>query len=142
MPKTEMVRRLSQLQYLKGEIDELSQRIAELELAAQGGVGRATGMPRGGRTADRVAQCAVKIAELRDRMDARRMDCMEELARLYAFIDDIPESSLRRIFAARYIDGKTWLQIAFMIGEYDEQTPRKWHDRYLAKCTKNTTEAS
>ena len=36
----ELVERLNQLRYLKREVDELSQRIAQLELEAQGGSGR------------------------------------------------------------------------------------------------------
>ena len=99
-----MVNRLSQLTYLKREVDELSQRIGELELAAQGGVGRISGLPGSGRRSDRMAECALKLVELRERLEARRMDCMEELARLYAFIDDLPDSRLRLIFAARYVD--------------------------------------
>lgn len=137
MPKKDMVNRLSQLQYLKGEIDDLSQRIAELELMAQGGAGRVTGMPRGGRRADRVAECAAKIADLRDKMDERRLDCMEELARLYEFIDDIPDSLTRQIFMLRYIDGLSWQQIAFRIGEGDEQYPRRVHNRYLKQFDEN-----
>jgi len=137
MQMKDMIGRLSQLQYLKGEIDDLSQRIAELELAAQGGAGRVTGMPRGGRKADRIAECAVKIADLRDKMDDRRMDCMEELARLYDFIDDIPDSLTRQIFSLRYIDGLSWQQVAFGIGESDEQFPRRVHNRYLRKLDEN-----
>lgn len=137
MPKKDMVNRLSQLRYLKGEIDDLSQRIAELELMAQGGAGRVTGMPRGGRRADRVAECAVKIADLRHKMDERRLDCMEELARLYEFIDDIPDSLTRQIFMLRYIDGLSWQQIAFRVGEGDEQYPRRVHNRYLKQFDEN-----
>lgn len=115
----EAVRRLSQLRDMKQEVDELSQRIARLE----GQRVRAPGPAVRGETA---------LADVRGRMEARRLDCMEELGRLYAFIDDIPESRLRRIFAFRYIDGLTWQQIAFKIGEYDEQCPRKMHNKYLS----------
>ena len=45
----EAVRRLSQLNSLKREVNWLSQRIAEMRQAAQGGVARITGMPMGGR---------------------------------------------------------------------------------------------
>ena len=49
----EMVSRLSQLTVMKREVDDLSQRIGELELAAQGGVGRISGLPGGGQRIDR-----------------------------------------------------------------------------------------
>lgn len=125
MRDNELIRRLSQLRDMRREVDELSQRIAKIEIAQQGRV-TAPGHNRG----------RAGLEDARARMDARRMDCMVELGRLYAFIDGIPESRLRRIFSFRYIDGMTWLQIAFKIGECDEQYPRKVHDRWLRKMAK------
>lgn len=133
MQVKDMVRRLSQLGDLKREVNELSQRIGQLELEAQGGSGRISGLPRSGRTSDRVARAAACIADLRDRMEDRRVDCMEELGRLYAFIDDLPDSRLRLIFSARYIDGLSWQAVATRIGEYDEQVPRRLHNRCLSE---------
>ena len=127
----EMIGRLSRLTDLKREVDDLSQRVGELELAAQGGVGRISGLPGGGRMGDRVGDYAVKLVEMRDLLEKRRLACMEELGRLYEFIDDLPDSRLRMIFTARYVDGLSWLQVAFRIGEYDEQVPRRMHNRYL-----------
>ena len=117
MKGNELVRRLSQLRDMRREVDELSQRIGRLELEARGravapGLERARGM-----------------------MEERRWACMEELGRLYAFIDAIPDSRLRRIFSFRYIDGLTWLQVAFKIGEHDEQYPRRLHNRYVEEVT-------
>ena len=137
MTMKERIAGLEQLKHLKREIDDLSQRIGELELMAQGGAGRITGLPRGGRTSDRVAECAVKIAEVRDRMEARRVDCLNALAALYAFIDDIPDSLTRQIFMHRYIDGMSWQQVAFRVNEFDEQFPRRIHNRYLKKLDEN-----
>ena len=48
------------------------------------------------------------------------------------FITEIPDSLTRRVFRYRYIEGLTWLQIAYRIGKHDESYPRKViHDRYL-----------
>lgn len=127
----ETVRRLSRLNDLKREVDDLSQRIAQLEQGAAGGVGRISGLPRSGRVGDRVARLAAVAADLRERMELRRLDCMEELGRIYDRIDGIDDSRLRLIFTLRYIDGLTWQQIAFAIDEADEQTPRRLHNRFL-----------
>ena len=88
-------------------------------------------MPGARRTADRTAEFAVRLAEVRGRMERRRLDCMEELGRLYAFIDDVEDSRLRLILSARYIDGLSWQAIAFRIGETDEQVPRRLHNRLI-----------
>lgn len=133
----EMVSRLSQLTVMKREVDDLSQRIGELELAAQGGVGRISGLPGGGLRIDRMEECVLKLVEMRDLLERRRLACMEELGRLYAFIDDLPDSRLRMIFTARYVDGLSWLQVAFRIGEADEQVPRRLHNKFLAKLDEN-----
>ena len=133
MEMKDMIERLSQLRHLKREVDELSQRIGELEERAMGGSARPMGMLRSGRLDDRVARVAASLADLRDRMARRRLDCLEELGRLYAFIDDLPDSQLRQIFAARYIDGLSWQNVAWRIGETDEQVPRRLHNRALRK---------
>ena len=133
MEMKDMIERLSQLRHLKREVDELSQRIGELEERAMGGSACPMGMLRSGRLDDRVARAAASLADLRDRMARRRLDCLEELGRLYAFIDDLPDSQLRQIFAARYIDGLSWQNVAWRIGETDEQVPRRLHNRALRK---------
>ena len=133
MEMKDMIERLSQLRHLKREVDELSQRIGELEERAMGGSARPMGMLRSGRLDDRVARAAASLADLRDSMARRRLDCLEELGRLYAFIDDLPDSQLRQIFAARYIDGLSWQNVARRIGETDEQVPRRLHNRALRK---------
>lgn len=111
-----MVKRLSQLRDMRREADELSQRIGRLEMESKGRV-TAPGLDRA-----------------RSLMEARRWACMEELGRLYEFIDSIPDSRLRRIFSFRYIDGLSWLQVAFKIGEHDEQYPRRLHNRYVKEA--------
>ncbi len=126
-----MVEWLSQVTALKREIDDLSQRIAALEWEARGCRGRITGLPH--PRAETESAIAAKAEALRAKMDARRLERMEELGRLYAFIDDIPNARLRLIFSLRYLDGLTWQQIAFKIGEYDEQIPRRLHNQALKR---------
>lgn len=127
----DMVEWLSQVTALKREIDDLSQRIAALEWEARGCRGRISGLPR--PRAETESVIAAKAEALRAKMDARRLERMEELGRLYAFIDDIPNARLRLIFLLRYLDGLTWQQIAFKIGEYDEQIPRRLHNQALKR---------
>ena len=148
MEVREKARRLEQLRDLKGEVDMLSQRIAELELAAQGGVGRITGMPGGPRLKDRTGEIAAKLVDLWALLEARRVRCLDLLGALYAFIDDIDDSLMRQIMTYRYIDGESWQGVAERIGEKDEQYPRRLHNRYLAgkkepemvKCDENDEE--
>ena len=127
----ETIARLSQLRHLRAEADLLNARVRELELAAQGGAQRITGMPRGTAAGDRVARFAVRLADLRGELARRRDLCLDELERLYALIGEIDDSLLRQIFVYRYVDGMSWQRVATAIGEGDEQYPRRLHNRYL-----------
>ena len=125
-------RSLDQLRYLREEVDLLSQRIAELELAARGGAGRITGLPRCALPA--AGEWGARLAALRDRLENRRERCMMLLGELYAFIDDVDDSLMRQILTYRYIDGDTWQRVARRIGEADEQYPRLLHNRFLERA--------
>ena len=131
MDVKEKIRVLEQLRWLRREVDDLSQRIAELELAARGGSGRVTGLPRSWRAGDRVGDYAAKLADMATLLDRRRARCMALLGALYGFIDDIGDSLLRQIMTFRYVDGESWQRIAGLIGETDEQFPRRLHNRFL-----------
>ena len=62
----------------------------------------------------------------------RKVKCEELKLQIEEFISQIPDSLTRRVFRYRYIEGLTWLQIAYRIGKHDESYPRKViHDKYL-----------
>ncbi len=69
------------------------------------------------------------IAE-RDRLRA-------QIIHIESWINNIPDSELRRIFRYRYIDGRypcSWKGVANRLGvASDGSTERKKHDRYLLK---------
>lgn len=132
MTERDLIMRLGRLNDLKAEVNELSQRIARIEMSARG--------EHWGRISlERAAQVAQDVGALLDKMEARRADCMEELGRLYGIIDAAPDSQVRRILAARYIDGMIWKEVAFRIGETDEQVPRRIHNRYVKQLAEEMT---
>ena len=88
---------LDQLRYLRREVDMLSQRIAELELAARGGAGRVTGLSRSVVRRDGMGDGAARLAALAEQLDARRARCMEALGALYDFIDGVADSRMRML---------------------------------------------
>lgn len=133
MTYQDLVHKLGQLRALRREVDLCSQRAAELERTALNGKGRITGMPNCAARWDRDDPCAAKLATLAERLEARRLRCMELLGELYDFIDGVEDSRMRLILTCRYIDGDSWQRVAFRIGETDEQYPRRLHRRYLEK---------
>ena len=115
------VQRLSQVRYLKGEVELLSALIGEME-----SVGPT--LARGASAEGIEARWRSMI----DALDARRWRCMELLGALYAFIDDVADSRVRQVLTLRYIYGECWQKVARHIGEADEQYPRRLHNRFLA----------
>ena len=124
---------LSQLFWLNREVEEQQRRLEELESLSTSCTTQLTGMPRGSGISDKVARYATEIADLRAAIDRNIARCFRELSRLNRFIQEIDESQMRMILSLRYINGLSWQQIAFSIGEYDEQYPRKKHNEFLKK---------
>lgn len=127
---------LSQLYYLKKEIKEQQKRLAELEAAAAGCTKKITGLPSGRGVSDKLGKYAAQIADLRALLDLNLKKCFYELNKLDRYIQSVDDSQMRTILTLRYIRGLTWQRIAFEIGKYDEQYPRRKHNNFL-KNNKN-----
>jgi hypothetical protein len=122
---------LSQLYFLNREIEEQQRRLKELESLATSCTSWITGMPKNKGITDRLAEYVAEIADLKGLIDLNIRKCFYELNRLNRYINTIDDSQMRMIFSLRYINGLTWQQIAFSIGEYDEQYPRRKHNAFL-----------
>jgi len=124
-------RELSQLYYLNREIEEQQRRLEELECLATSCTSRITGMPKSPNITDKLSKYAAEIADLRGLIDLNIKKCFYELNRLNRYISTVPDSQMRQILSLRYINGLTWQQIAFSIGEYDESYVRRKHNKFL-----------
>ncbi len=80
----------------------------------------------------------VDTSKKEDILTKRKIKCEELKMQIEEFISTIPDSLTRRVFRYRYIEGLTWLQIAYRIGKHDESYPRKMvHDKYLESLDKD-----
>jgi hypothetical protein len=122
---------LSQLYYLNREIEQLKSRLTELDCIATSTSSRITGMPHASGISDKVGKYAAEIADLKELLDLNLKKCFYELNRLNRYIESIEDSQIRMIISLRYINGLSWQQVAFSIGEHDEQYPRKKHNKFL-----------
>ncbi len=128
-----LAQRLNQLNDLKAEACEIAARIDALENILSGDRWKK------GCEQARAETIQKEMDALEGILNARRRDCMEESGRLIAFIDQAPDSKVRRILSARYLDGLLWREVAARIGETDEQVPRRIHNRYLEDCAKKVS---
>lgn len=55
----------------------------------------------------------------------------QERVQIESFLDSVHDSQIRRIIRLKYIEGKTWQQVAFRIGRQDEGTPRKKIEKFF-----------
>lgn len=125
---------LSQLYYLNREIEQLKNRITEVECVATSTSSRITGMPHASGISDKVGKYAAEIADLKELLDLNLKKCFYELNRLNRYIESIDNSEMRMILSLRYINGLSWEQVAASISPYASgESVRKAHERFLRK---------
>ena len=125
---------LSQLYYLNREIEQLQNRIDELEDKATACTKVITGMPATPGVADKIGQYTAEIADLKSLLDLNIKKCFYELNRLNRYIQNVEDSEMRLILSLRYINGLCWEQVAASISLYASgESVRKAHDRFLKK---------
>lgn len=129
---------LSQLYFLNREVEHLQRRILELNSRATSSTHIITGMPRNTDIKDIVGNCTPEIIDLKLLLGLKLKECFYELNRLNQYINSIENSEMRMILTLRYINGLSWQQVAYSIGETDEQYPRRKHNNFLQN-NKNLT---
>nr|DAD79260.1 MAG TPA: Protein of unknown function (DUF722) [Myoviridae sp. ctRPH1] len=124
---------LSQLYWLKREIEADQRRLCELEaLAISPGSPGFDGMPHAPGTGDGMARMVAEIADLQAIISAKQIQCIHERSRLERYIAEVPDSLTRQIFALRFIDGLSWYKVAARVGGGNtEDSVRMRVNRYL-----------
>lgn len=96
----------------EAEIERLREEIARTRAQAEGAAAQLSGLPRGGSGEDRL-QRAVELLERRCTELAGQIEAGQEARRqTEAAIDALPDGRQRLLLRLRYIDGRTWEQIA------------------------------
>ena len=126
------LKELSQLYYLKREIEMDERRLEELEAKLQPGGQNLSGMPHGTGVVDKLGIYVAEIADLRDIIAAKRKQCIVERSRLERYIAGISDSLMRQVFTYRFVDGLSWEQVAARIGGGNSaDSARKMCRRYI-----------
>lgn len=86
---------------------------------------------------------AYKLQYIYEKLKKFKTMLLDKKEEIEEYIETIPFSEIRQIFRYRYIDNKNWIQIAHEMNrlyknrEYNEDSVRMKHDRYLKKVKKN-----
>lgn len=132
------LKELSQLYYLNREIERDKERLEALRARASApGSPNYDGMPKSPSYETRLERYVAEIVDLEVIIQAKITQCLHERARLERYIAEIPDSLTRQIFQLRFINGLTWVQIAFSVGGGNtEEGVRKRVYRYLEQENK------
>lgn len=107
---------LSQLYFLRREIQSDKERLAKLEAAASSTSPGSSGTPNGkGSVTDRTA-LAVEISMLKDLIYEKICREEQEFRRLMNFISNVEDSLMRQILTARFVDNMNWTAVAMRVG--------------------------
>ena len=102
---------LSKYYHLSMEINELEAQIKELMNGLIGSPAL-TGMPHGTGVGNPVEQKAMLIINLKNKLEKRRARSLKELTKIELYIANIEKAEVRLIFTKRYIQFKSWDEIA------------------------------
>ena len=127
-------RELNELQDLKKEIQYQVNQLRRLEERSTSMTRIISGIPAYRGITDRVGEYAPQIARLKILLQNNLRWCLNLQYKIELFIESIDESEMRQIFRLRYLEGKTWRQIALATtGAGDGSTQYKQHKQYLKK---------
>lgn len=108
---------LSQLYYIELEIKAYRDKISELRDLAEGVTPNYSGMPSGGsQNQGKVERAAVAIVSYMEMLDKAIQEKVEQSKRIHAFILDCPDAQTRQIMFLRFVQCKSWGEIARRIG--------------------------
>ncbi|WP_353096334.1 hypothetical protein [Tissierella praeacuta] len=128
---------LSQLKYLKSEIEILKKQISDLDynITTDSVKGSSPYFPYIERnfliTGLDYQVHDDKLDRLQRKLNRRVEELIDLVEETHDYINNIDNSEIRQIITLKYVNGLTWEQVAFHLGYADESVPRKKLDRYL-----------
>ena len=126
------MRELSQLYWLRKEVEADRRRLVELRARAAACGRPCDGLPRTGGPGDPTGRLAARIADCQAALDQKYRRCLAEQLRLERYIATIPDSLTRQIFTLRFVEGHSWRQVAAGLGGGNtEMSVRQRVYRYL-----------
>lgn len=110
------LKELSQLYYLNREIEDLKNKISELEAKATDTSVKITGMPHGADIRDKIGETVANLDAYKTKLIDRHKRYSIELIRLNDYISACPDSLTRQILTYRFVNGLSWNQVAASVG--------------------------
>lgn len=90
---------------------------------------RLTGMPHSGKISNPVQQRIELIEKYTEKLENKKLEAMQEMLKIEAYISSIEECDTSLIFSKRYIELKRWDQIAREMHMSERSVFRKHSER-------------
>lgn len=107
---------LSQFYAAFRELERTEEMLESLRSAACPGAQVLSGMPIAPGYRDKLGDYAVEIADLDSEVERLRADLDRQRSDIEQFISTIPDVQARTIFRLRFLRGKTWKEVAALVG--------------------------
>lgn len=107
---------LSQLHYIQKEINVIKNEIADLDDKLKSITQSANDMPHSSGISDKIGALTTNLVYQKEMLMIKNLQLEAEKTRLISFIDSIDDSLLRLIFRYRFIELKSWKQVALSVG--------------------------
>lgn len=130
------IQKLSKYHNTKIEIKQLEDTIEELE-STMIGSSKITGMPHTSNgNSSPTERIGIKLAQLKDKLLVKKENLLDEAHNIEDFLNTVEEEEIRIIIRERFLNGKTWDEIAKMIIT-DRSTPYYRLKNYLKRRLNN-----
>lgn len=131
---------LEEVFHISKEIDDIDRRINKVEKQSE----MTSDVVQNGFKGHAViygvdVKRAYKLQYMYEKLKKIKIVLVDKKQEIEDYIETIPFSEIRQIFRYRYLDNKNWVQIAHGMNdlyqgkEYNEDSVRMKHDRYLKK---------
>ncbi len=110
------VRQLSQLYYLNMLIKRNERRLEEMRDRLTNISPKLSGMPGQPGASDAIGSTMPEIVDLIRQIEVEKAAYVEEKAKLESYLNCIEDAQVRLIFVLRFVDLKTWNEVADVLG--------------------------
>lgn len=110
------LKELSQLFYINKEIEKLQSEILTLNDRLSKITQSLDAMPKGNGVTDKIGNITTDLVYQKEMLSIKQLQLEAEKTKLTSFINGIDDSFLRLVFRYRFIELKTWWQVADAVG--------------------------
>lgn len=121
---------LNELYWLNKEVEDLQNRLQELEETSGVGSSKMGDGIHGTEISNPVEKVAVKKLQLQNRIAETMLIILEEKEKIEKFVETIPDSQIRTIIRLRNIDLMSWEAIGEFM-ELDRKTVASKYNKFL-----------